>query len=73
MGENTCIVIDWPYCNSIWDSTFFILLRKAIGRPNSFAEARNTEKECVAYAKEVRYKQKSLQNFQKRLLLLPVY
>merc|ERR550519_1873897 len=28
--------------------------RKAIGRPNSFAEARNTEKECVAYAKEVR-------------------
>jgi len=28
--------------------------RKAIGRPNSFAEARDTEKVCVAYAKEVR-------------------
>jgi len=28
--------------------------RQVIGRPNSFAEARDTERVCVAYAKEVR-------------------
>ena len=39
-------------CQDRPDPHFY--LRKAIGRPNSFAEARQTEKVCVAYAKEVR-------------------